>query len=160
MKKSTKWVVPVLLILSFVVFDVLVVFACNKQQSRLDEMRHNGISALYDIADVKDYRKKEATKLETIISDSEFVIETLRSQDSIDEELDRAESKINKLKTAAQYKKEEKAAAEKKKREEEARRAAEEAARQKAARKAAANASKNKSSGNRGCIGNDSSNFY
>lgn len=160
MKKSTKWIVPTLLIISFVVFDVLVVFACNKQQSKLDEMRHDGISDLYNIADVKDYRKKEAKKLETIISDSEFVIEVSRSQDSIDEELNRAESKINKLKNAAQYKKEEKAAAEKKKREEEVRRAAEEAARQEATRKAASNASKNKSSENRGCIGNDSSNFY
>lgn len=157
MKKNSKWAIPVLLILIFIAFDCFVVYACRFEQAKLDTMRHDGVVALNKIADVKDYRKKEAKKLKAIISDSEAVIEDARAQESIDEELSKATLKIKKLKTDKQYSKEE--AEEKKRKLEAARLAAEEAARQEAARQAAAKTAK-KSSGNRGCIGNDASNFY
>ena len=155
--KIKKLATPILLILIFVLFNGFVVFAGQQQQEKLNAMRKTGVKTLNKIVDVKDYRKKEAKKLEIIINDSEAVINKARSKKVIDEEIKSAELKIKKLKTNAQYKKEEKAAAEKKKRE------AEEAARLEAARQAAeaANASKQKTTNsNRGCIGNDSSNFY
>lgn len=156
--KNKKLATPILLIIIFVLFNGFVVFAGQQQQEKLNAMRKTGVKTLNKIVDVKDYRKKEAKTLEIIINDSEAVINKARYKKVIDEEIKSAELKIKKLKTDAQYKKEEKAAAEKKKREAEeaARRAAEEAARLKAA-----NASKQKTTNsNRGCIGNDSSNFY
>lgn len=163
--KIKKLATPILLILIFVLFNGFVVFAGQQQQEKLSAMRKTGVTTLNKIVDVKDYRKKEAKKLEIIINDSEAVINKARDKKVIDEEIKSAELKIKKLKTNAQYKKEEKAAAEKKKREAEeaARRAAEEAARLEAARQAAeaANASnQTTTNSNRGCIGNDSSNFY
>lgn len=120
----------------------------------LAQMREEGVQKLNELVSMDDYRKEQQKKIKAVLADSEEEINKAESEADIANIIKSTSRTLGKIKTDAELTKEEEEAA--------AKAAAEaESARQRAAAAAAQrNSSGKKSSGSRGCVGNDSKNYY
>lgn len=118
----------------------------------LAQMREEGIEKLHELVSLKDYRKAQQKKIKAIFANAEEKINEAESEADIATIIKSAGSSISKIKTDKELTKEEEEAA--------AKAAAQAKAAQARAAAAAAGRSRKKSSRSRGCVGNDSKNYY